>query len=367
MRAPVAINQGGEEVVRSYELPDGKIEALFALMVRDDVPIRVSRDGNRINVHGTEAQQQVFRQFIELINPGAAGRRTPAPNNSGGRGFGGGANRAPQGVMQPAQPGAPRGSGARRTMRPDNENTKRQLADELLRLKDVDGNPQDVAREILAKAELWQAAAQAGSKEARERIAKVSEKLRSLSELRQVELEKYARQAAQLGEQASTFGDKAQQFLQQAAELAAEKSEAGMHERAAMLEKAAKDLEAKARELEKDAAKWEAKANKVEKEVDNANDQADELNGMIESFDESSSDTDGKVEDKDTPCEEVEGVTKATHAGAADAPVACTAGTTSVTKAACGTAVAPTPAATEKPAAEKMSKTTPAPVSKIFR
>lgn len=373
MRAPVAIAQGGAEVVRAYELPGGKIEALYALMVRDDVPIRVARDGNKISVHGTEGQQEIFRQFVEMINPGAQ-RRTPAPAGMGGGrsggGPGGGVNRAPQGLM-PAQPGTPRGSGSRRSMRaPGNEDAQRRLSDALLQLKEIEGNPQDAAKEILAKAELWQAAAKAGSKEAREKVSRVADKLRSLAEMRQVEIEKYAQQAAQLGEQASTFGEQAQQMLEQAAKLAAEKSEAGMRERANSLEKAAKDLEMKARELEKEAAKWEKKANQAEKEADKVTDQADELNGMIESFDEDSSD----ANDEDDAAPDAEEVTQSITTPAPVAGVACSAEVAAVK---CDAAPTPTPAADATPvpsvapaATKSNGKTgaaTPAPARKDLR
>lgn len=58
-----------EEQSRSYEVPDGRLQALTELMVRDDVPVLVApRDGS-IEVQGTALQQTVFRNFVDMIAP----------------------------------------------------------------------------------------------------------------------------------------------------------------------------------------------------------------------------------------------------------------------------------------------------------
>lgn len=59
----------GEIVVRSYRLPQGKLEALGALMIRDDVPIRVAPREDRIEVHATEEHHEIFKAFLEIIDP----------------------------------------------------------------------------------------------------------------------------------------------------------------------------------------------------------------------------------------------------------------------------------------------------------
>ncbi len=59
---------GGPIVARSYEVPEGKLELLGALLAREDVPVRVAiRDGT-IELHATEGQQCVFETFLSLIN-----------------------------------------------------------------------------------------------------------------------------------------------------------------------------------------------------------------------------------------------------------------------------------------------------------
>lgn len=57
----------GAEVIRSYALPQGKLDALLKLMLRDDVPVRVRQDGDKIEVHGTEQQHAVVAAFIAMI------------------------------------------------------------------------------------------------------------------------------------------------------------------------------------------------------------------------------------------------------------------------------------------------------------
>jgi hypothetical protein len=56
-----------ETVVRAYKVPEGKLEALTALMARSDVPILISPGKGRIEVTATEAQHGIFKAFIDLI------------------------------------------------------------------------------------------------------------------------------------------------------------------------------------------------------------------------------------------------------------------------------------------------------------
>lgn len=58
----------GETVTRSYKLPDGKLDALTELMVRQDVPILVSPRSDRLDVDATPAQHEVFARFVNMIN-----------------------------------------------------------------------------------------------------------------------------------------------------------------------------------------------------------------------------------------------------------------------------------------------------------
>jgi hypothetical protein len=55
------------EVVRAYKVPKGRLKALAKLMVRADVPTRVSVLDDDIEVHGTVADHLVFKAFVDII------------------------------------------------------------------------------------------------------------------------------------------------------------------------------------------------------------------------------------------------------------------------------------------------------------
>lgn len=63
----------GNTVARSYALPAGKLEALVALMSRQDVPILIEGKNDCIIVHATPGQHEVFAAFVAMINPGSGG------------------------------------------------------------------------------------------------------------------------------------------------------------------------------------------------------------------------------------------------------------------------------------------------------
>lgn len=59
----------GELLIRSYALPEGKLEVLTKLMIREDVPILVAPQDDCIEVHATEENHARFKAFADLINP----------------------------------------------------------------------------------------------------------------------------------------------------------------------------------------------------------------------------------------------------------------------------------------------------------
>lgn len=78
--------EGESTITRSYRLPAGKLQALCALMVRDDVPILVNAGSTEIEVIATPRQHEVFAAFVEMIHPGGGqqpsrtrARATPTP------------------------------------------------------------------------------------------------------------------------------------------------------------------------------------------------------------------------------------------------------------------------------------------------
>jgi beta-lactamase regulating signal transducer with metallopeptidase domain/cytochrome c556 len=79
--------QSGEDIVsRNYLLPEGKLKALTELMIREDVPIKVSPGAESITVMATPEQHEHFEAFIEMINPDGDGddhAHTPQPHGHG--------------------------------------------------------------------------------------------------------------------------------------------------------------------------------------------------------------------------------------------------------------------------------------------
>ncbi len=68
-RSPRAPQADGPKEWRHYELPQGKLEAIIALMSRQDVPVLIRSQGGGIDVEGTPQQQAAFEAFVRLINP----------------------------------------------------------------------------------------------------------------------------------------------------------------------------------------------------------------------------------------------------------------------------------------------------------
>ena len=60
----------GELITKVYRLPQGKCAALYELMARSDVPVRVGNAGNEgISVEATAHQHELFGGFVALIHP----------------------------------------------------------------------------------------------------------------------------------------------------------------------------------------------------------------------------------------------------------------------------------------------------------
>jgi beta-lactamase regulating signal transducer with metallopeptidase domain len=67
---------GESDAVEFYEVPEGQREALTELLIRDDVPLRIRPDDNGIEVHGSTIEQTIFKAFLDMINGGMG----PVPN-----------------------------------------------------------------------------------------------------------------------------------------------------------------------------------------------------------------------------------------------------------------------------------------------
>ncbi|MCA9255351.1 MAG: hypothetical protein KDA33_06920 [Phycisphaerales bacterium] len=63
------ITGNGMDDTRSYELPQGKLEALTELMALDDVPVLVHPGDEKIGVQGGALIQRTFQDFLTLLGP----------------------------------------------------------------------------------------------------------------------------------------------------------------------------------------------------------------------------------------------------------------------------------------------------------
>jgi len=59
----------GMDHTKTYEINPAQMEDLRTLMVRDDVPVLVDPDDDRITVHGNELIQKTFSDFVDMIAP----------------------------------------------------------------------------------------------------------------------------------------------------------------------------------------------------------------------------------------------------------------------------------------------------------
>jgi hypothetical protein len=144
---------GGEKVAREYRLPKGKLEALLALMSRQDVPILVQGGGDVIIVQATPGQHEVFAAFVRMIDPkdGEAAPQPRAGGTPGARGLG--TSRAPAARVTPA-PDTPKV----RTMIRDRLGAAQREATEMLHQQRIEleaaaARLRDKAAEIRDKAE----------------------------------------------------------------------------------------------------------------------------------------------------------------------------------------------------------------------
>lgn len=99
--------------VRAYRVSPGKLEDLNSLMVRSDVPILVEPGREVIKLHGSSLEQSVFGAFIEMIDPGASVREAHGEGHGDGHGEAHGEATmeeptAPRAPRMPREPRAPR-------------------------------------------------------------------------------------------------------------------------------------------------------------------------------------------------------------------------------------------------------------------
>jgi beta-lactamase regulating signal transducer with metallopeptidase domain len=257
----------GSVVIKSYALPSGKLDALYNFLVRDDVPIRVRKDGDKLEVHATEAQHEVFKAFLRMVNPEGGAQ-------SGARGASG--RNARQSVARAAEKGTLYDAAV-----------QKKVEEALAKVNS--GDVQKAMREALAARELW-TAAEAKSLKPRvaEQLRALTERARSHTDSRRSEVESLQNQAEALTTQAEKLTKQAAEIMA-AAEAAAQGAVAGsekvLETRKRDMERAARDLEKRSRELEKQAEKLEKKASEDEEKNEESSSMAEELAELASAID----------------------------------------------------------------------------------
>lgn len=79
------LNDDNEMISREYSLPEGKREALYNLLALDSVKVVVSRSGDALGISATRSQHAAIAAFIESINP--EGGSASASGVAGARGW----------------------------------------------------------------------------------------------------------------------------------------------------------------------------------------------------------------------------------------------------------------------------------------
>lgn len=265
---------------RSYRLPAAKLEALYALMVRDDVPIVVSRSDDTLNANGTTSQLAALDAFIGLIHPqasragggrgssttprgalrgtgrgSAAGAATVPPSPPPVYGPGGGAYSVPAAPFVPTQPKAPKmKDGAAKTAPPAAAQR---------------------ARELMARGEATKARNEA-LKAQRQALQSNLDNLRARQKAQQAQRQA---QMKQLRERARE--------VQKQSELLEPKVRAIQQEMDAKREKAddAGDDRGRRREIEKEIRELQQRARELEREVKRLNRESAHLEAQAEDLD----------------------------------------------------------------------------------
>jgi beta-lactamase regulating signal transducer with metallopeptidase domain/archaellum component FlaC len=270
-------SQPGAVVSRSYRLPAGKLEAVWMLMSRNDVPVQVSQDDGAITVHGTPEQQRAFEAFIRIINPGpgaAAGGNDPyrieVRTLDGLRGaVGAGAaeeqvRRHVEALSEQSRVLASRLAASHALSEQQRHEFQTRLAEtmrqvEALRSREG-GQSRDEARQII------------------ERLRQSGERLR---ELRQREGNVSKNKAASMAAEAEKLQKRAE-GLESKAEAMQERAEA-LQDKAQSLSGADHDtLAAQARELQDRARQLEAEAAAIQRQADELSRLADMLQAQAE-------------------------------------------------------------------------------------
>lgn len=300
-----AADNDGAIVVRSYKLPKGKLQALTALMIRDDVPIRVRAAGDGIEVHATPRQHEIFSAFLRIIHPDAAASEA--------------ARTAPSTPRPPKAPKPPRPPKPGTKSKSDGQESTQliealSLAERALSAKDMQKSLAAIQELLAARGQDSSALAEslrlreldaATRRQATSTIEALVETLRSSAAERasirdgiESEVEALWRQAEELADAAEITSAQAEEIARQLAKRLDKDVARKLETHSRTLEQQARDLERRVRAIEARARALERQADAAEIDADRFDEQADQLDDILESLDD--------VDEDDAPDSDVE-------------------------------------------------------------
>ncbi|MBN2560566.1 MAG: hypothetical protein JXQ75_06520 [Phycisphaerae bacterium] len=238
-----------EDTKVGYRLPEEKLKALTELMTRGDVPVMVSPGEDEITVHGGPAVQSVFGAFVNMIHP----------SDGTCKGSQGGVSVDPGRIATEAKQAARRAyEHAVKAHKASGTKQSKGSAGGMLKTPKA----QHAMQEVLAK------------------TAKLQREFEKLTQMA-AELESKAEQiesdAEVLEAESDELFDEAQKLRDEASETDNHKQAARLRDKAEELEKRADSKEKKARELFKRAQEVEEKAREVEEHAEEIERDIDEL------------------------------------------------------------------------------------------
>lgn len=246
---------------RAYPLPAGKLAALYKLMARQDVPIMVSQEDGVLRAEVTPSQDAILRGFLALIDSESATAPPPRATSRGGR-----QRRTGVAIPAPAPTPTP-------TPMPFG------VAVPMPPVPPVAPTPPtppparpDAARRARAEAR------QAYVQELRAR----EEARRGQSEAKAATLRQKAAEVLEQAAQLEAEVERLQAEVERLSENAGEGPDNAARER--QLRAQARELERQARQLARQMERLNALSEDLEGQADEEDARVDELNGRIEEF-----------------------------------------------------------------------------------
>lgn len=274
----------------SHALPQGKRDALYELMSRDDVPIYVRQEADGMGVNGNDRAQRVFAAFVAMIHPdGASPGQKPKPRRGGRAAGAGSANAVAQAEIAAAlgkvQALGGKLKGVERvisgTTAREIEAAARRLAEvEAQRAPGLAADAEARARADAAARDAEAALADRVRAKARERIERLERQMQTLRE----RLEELRREADRLRSESSRLSDEADDAGLRADEESEPTKRSTLRKHVRTTERQARTLENRAEALEERAEEFEAQLDQLEMQQAEVDEHAATVEDALEMF-----------------------------------------------------------------------------------